>query len=233
MMYLLAYLLIMVAGWLFGGTYASALLETYASILVLLMALLAKSRNDGLLYRSVLALFIVDAAADLIMLFAIPFKAVIVASIPAAVLFFAWLIYLLRRQYDIKSQVIQPGNIGFLFLRPRTTAELIKAFFGIPVSSLCIVADGYVYSFRAKSGKYERMLFNASFLEKHIAIDTHVKLDYQILHGLQQIVGESRFPPVKCVWSVRHVLNLMGGKYAIRSWFDYIPGVYAMRVMDK
>jgi hypothetical protein len=67
-------------------------------------------------------------------------------------------------------------------------------------------------------------------METHVAIDTKTPCNERIIAELEKIVGTNRLPNCKCVFAIRKVLNLIGGKFAVRS-FDYIPGIYAARIL--
>jgi hypothetical protein len=122
-------------------------------------------------------------------------------------------------------------NVNILFLRPIKNVDVLKAFFGLPVSSVCLVVDGQIWSFKARTGIFECRPYNSAILKTHIIIDTKVTTNHVILEELNKLLGESRTPYCKCVWTIRRVLNLLGGKFAIKNWFDYIPGIYASKIM--
>ena len=152
---------------------------------------------------------------------------------------FAYLIYIpcflyvWQKGYNIKSDDYDKEFISFLFLRPTKKSGLFnifRLFFGMPILSMCVVAENKVWCFRRNSGNFEFTEYSDKWLDTHILIKTDAKPAKKIIDELSYLVGERRFPYIKCVYILRNVLCEMGGRYKIRSVFEYIPGIYAMRI---
>lgn len=145
--------------------------------------------------------------------------------------FWVWL-----REYNIKSDDYNKDNICILFLRPKNNLNyfsLIRLFFGLPVSSVCIIADGKVWAYRKVSGVFSISEYNGKWLKTHILLDTNIETSQQIINELNKVIGNKRFPYVKCIYSIRGILKVLGNGYEIRSILDFIPGFYALRINKK
>lgn len=238
MPYIAAILILMLCEWILSPfvsddvSWQIALGSKYLTLAMLWQFVAEETTKKSILVRSIIVLLCIDAWIDLA-IFAV-WQITETEIDGSMILFFsftAWLFYISRKKYNVSGQVIPTENVGLLFLKPRSNAEVIKAFFGLPVSSLCVIIENNVWSFKAKTGKFEKMRYDQAFINRHIAIDTGVKHDETIVAELDKIIGQDRFPYTKCVWAVKDVLNRLGGKYAIQSWLDYVPGIYALRVI--
>ena len=199
------------------------------SISVLLGALIAKSTKEGLMYRSILVALFIDSVAGCLMLAGFYLDLFDSFALETVIFCFVML-YLVSKDYQMKSDKYDSEKINVLLYRPKTTFEVIKAFIGIPVSSLCLSTQGKVWAFRKRSGRFERAEYSEAWEASHIIVRTRIKPSKEIIDRLDSIVGESRYPQLKCVWSVREVLKMMGKKYEVKNPLGYIPGIYAQRL---
>lgn len=237
MKWLAAILIVTVAEWsavpAVEISWQVALGAKYLTVAILIQALWSVSSNESLLFRTVVAFFCVAFWVDLLAyLVWISSGSTINASLAIFIIFSLCMIYLLLREYDIKSDKINPANMTILLLRPRTEVEFIKSFFGAPVASVCLIADGNVWAYRKCSGVFEKNKYSAAVLKNHIAVDTGVKCTEAILGELENIVGTNRLPCCKCVYSIRAVLNMLGDRFSVKT-FDLIPGVYALKILGR
>lgn len=199
---------------------------------ILLVMLLNEYTGKSLLIRSITALVAISSIADFIIFSAWHvFDFHIEFWKPAAIVFFVFLLFILKRKYPERIDLINMDNINILILKPRTTSEVIKSLFGYPAASICICSHYSVWSFRKKTNIFEEIEYNNKWCDTHLVIDTGIKCTNDMLIDLDCLVGKKRFPFVKCVWTVREILNKVGDKYAIKSWLDYIPGFYFMRII--
>ena len=230
MIYLSTFYAVELADWAERSTYHDALMYAYILISVLLAALLDRSRGTSLLYRTLLAASFVDSLVDIAVLTGF-LQGWGDTSSAETILFLIAMVYLIGRDYDVPGGAHNPNKVCIMLLRPRSTFEVIKAFVGLPVSSVCIAANGQVWAFRHKTGRFERMPYNRAWGYSHITIDTGIMPTEKIIAALDASVGSSCGIGCKCVWTIRHVLALLGGEWNIRTRFDYIPGVYAARII--
>lgn len=235
---ILAIVIIYLIEWLlsfyFSNTWEIELEIKLFTIAILSNALLIETRRKSLLLRSLLALITLSSWSDFINFYLWQLSGrSINLSFYSFIIFIAWLICTIKRKYPNRIDEINNDNVNILALRPKTTLDVIKALIGMPASSICIVADGYVWAFRRRSGLFEKVKYSENWSDSHIIIDTRVKINDNILDKLNNIVGTKRIPYVKCVWTIRHVLNELGNKYKIKSLFDYIPGVYFMKILKE
>lgn len=203
-------------------------------IAVLSTALLIETRRKSLMLRSILALVTLSSWSDFInySLWQLSGRTINLSGI-AFVIFISWLIFTIKRKYPDKIDCINEETVNILALRPKSSLDVIKALIGLPAASICIVADGYVWAFRKRSGRFEKGPYCSSWSESHIIIDTKVKITDNIINQLELIIGTKRKPYIKCIWTIRNVLNSLGSKYMITSYIHYIPGIYFMKILKE
>ncbi len=206
-----------------------ALTAKYADVAFISTALVSVFTGT-LLWRSVVVLFCGICWADLLnsLLWAISGQ-----HFNSALFVFlwlcCWLVFVLRRNYQIAGDDLDEDSVFLLFLRPRSPWEIAKALFGIPLSSVCLYSQGYAWSFRHKSGVYEINEVPSSWLNKHIAKSTGHKMTPEILAILCRKIGTKRGIGIKCVYQIRDVLKLLGAPP--KTILHCIPGVYAMQIL--
>ena len=208
-----------------------ALGAKYLSLAAALQLALSLAKNKGLLFRSVLALFCIGAWVDTVghALWQVwSFD----SSVPILVGFSIWLIYEIKRNYSAQSDQIIDHHVYILVHRPTSTWGVIKSLVGFPADSISIYADGQAWSFKRNSGTFSLYSAGPLLLSKNIAVDTGKLLTQELEEMLDNLIGQSRFPGTKCVYAIRHVLRKLGGEFSPRL-FDYIPGIYAMRLFRK
>lgn len=203
------------------------------TVIVALLAfiLLHAMRRESLWLRSAIALFALMSAADAMKLIAwiyvgLPFD----PSPFMALISFAWLLHTVRRSYDTPNDTFDPSYVYLLFLRPKTSFDVIKGLFGAPVGSVCLYAGGFVWAFRRKTGCYEKSHCLPRLTASHVWINTNRHVSPQMMAELTSLLGTPRGIGIKCVWIVRHALKELGAPFAISRWTDYIPGIYALRI---
>lgn len=209
-----------------------ALGAKYLTVALLFQAWLSYIGKESLLLRSAVALLCLDSWAS-VAAYVLWNGTGVDLMLLVFLVFTFWLFFILKREYHIENDKLNKNTVALLLLRPKSVSDIVRAFIGIPVSSLCIVADGYVFSFRHKTGRFERSRLNPILLKRHIVVDTGVSCNPSILNELDIVVGTNRFPSFKCIYAVRHVLNRLGGIYRIQSWADYLPGIYASRILTR
>ena len=79
----------------------------------------------------------------------------------------------------------------------------------MPILSICVAAENKVWCFRRNSGNFEFTEYSDKWLDTHILIKTDVKQTKKIIDELSYLVGERRFPYIKCVYILRNVLYEM------------------------
>lgn len=210
-------------------TWELALTAKYLSVAVITQALMFAEKDKPLLYRSLIAVFCITAWVD--------FAGQLVwdvftfdSALPVFLLFLIWLVYTARRAYIVQGDMVLGDTVFIMLLRPTTVFAVCKALVGFPCASVCLYTNGTVWSFRAKTSTFDRYRVDERWLSKHIAINTGTNCSEQIIEMLADLVGERRWPGTKCVWAIRHVLARIGKTYKPRL-FDYLPGIYAMRII--
>lgn len=153
----------------------------------------------------------------------------ILCALFLAVFFLA--VWIVNRVYNIKSDNVFDDEVCLLFLRPNSFSMTTKAFLGLPVSSVCILAYGFVWSFRRDKKIFTRTKFTPKWLENHIVVSTGITQNEDILLALSGLVGERRGLGFRCVYVIKEVLGKIGPCFKPKSFFHYIPGIYAMQVL--
>lgn len=202
------------------------------TVALLVSGILVLYETKSVLAKSAICLWALMAWGDVLkfVLWAISDRGVDL-SIPIAILFSVWLFYILRREYDRPSDPINPRNVTLLIKRPRTIAETFKALFGTPSASVCISVGTTVWSFRKRTNAFGTSVIGSKLLESHIAIDTGVYATDTIISALNAAIGVPRGAACKCVYTIRHPLNMLGGKFRIQTWLDYVPSFYTLRIL--
>lgn len=152
---------------------------------------------------------------------------------PAAIIFAAWFFFVLYRKYDIESDEIDESKVMLLMLRPDSFFMYLKSLFGVPVSSICILANGFVYSFRTDSKKFTRTKYTDRWLLRHVCINTGVDITNGVKSSLMRTVGLKRGIGIKCVYALRNTLKEMGVAWEPKTFLHNIPGLYAMQVIGN
>ena len=206
-----------------------ALGAKYLSMALVFTLLLQESGARPLLFRSIVALLCVASWVDAAGHAAWQFTS-IDSSVPILGIWTAWFIHTARRDYDHPGDSVKGSNIFIMLLRPTSVFAVCKALVGFPVASVCLYANNTIWSFSVKTGTFDLYPVDARWLSKHIAINTGVHCSDEITGMLDDLVGQRRWPGTKCVWVLRHVLARLGKIYKPRL-FDYLPGIYAMRIL--
>lgn len=213
-----------------AGEWHIALLAKTLFVALAFQLLLKETKNKAISFRSLIALFCIFSWVDLVGQLVWEVCAIDLA-IPTMLIFSVWFILAAKREYCAAGDIVLGDEVFVMFLRPTTNIETCKALIGFPSSSVCIYANGNIWSFREKTGRFDTYQVNDGWLKKHIAINTKVKCSEQIICQLDRLCGVSRFPGVKCVWTIREILASLGDKFTPR-WYEYIPGLYAMRIIN-
>lgn len=211
------------------GKWELALCAKYLSLAVVLSALMGEIRQRALLYQSIVALFCIGAWVDFVGHVAWGVWA-FDSTPPVLFGWSIWLIYTLRRQYSAQGDPIHWDYIFVMLHKPKSIWGVIKSLIGFPADSVFLCANGQAWSFRRKSGSFALYAAGPKITGEHIAINTGQRLTPQIEELLDDLVGQGRWPGTKCIWAIRHVLRKIGGKFAPR-WCDYIPGIYAAKLL--
>lgn len=150
---------------------------------------------------------------------------------PIAALLTAIVLYVIARPYDIESDDINYKNVTLLLLKPTSFLMVIKSFIGAPVSSVCILANGYVWSYRQSKGQFCRSKCTDKWLSNHIAIDTGEKLSIPMAEALNDHIDTKRGLGIKCIYTIRDVLNLLGSEWKPKTFLHFIPGIYVRQIL--
>ena len=215
-----------------GVSWQVALGAKYLTVAILFQAWLSYIGKEPLLLRSAVALLCVDSWVSF-GAYVLWTETQVDAMAAVFLVFTFWLFFILKREYSFEGDGLKKNTVALLLFRPRTTVDIVKAFVGLPVASVCVVADNSVFAFRRRTGKFEKRRYSPALLKNHVALDTGVACNDDLLKELGKVVGSNRTYGYKCVYSIRHVLNRMGGVYSIKSWADYVPGLYASRLLAR
>lgn len=152
----------------------------------------------------------------------------------AALLFGSLVLYEYFRIYDIKSDKFHPDKIYLLLWRPSKVKSIFLSLIGMPVGSVAIYADGHIWSFKwNRNGFTKRPFRPRAAIKKYIFFDTNKEATDEIIEELQSLVDQRARVTgyrCRCVYIIRNVLKKLGKEYAPNG-IEYIPSIYAMKVM--
>lgn len=150
---------------------------------------------------------------------------------PASGLFFTWLVFVVKRNYQMESDPINHNHVMLLLLKPTSTFSVIKSLLGFPVSSVCILCDGYVYSYRVDKETFTQTKYAQKWLERHFLVDTGAEVTEKIKSMLTDAVGTKKGMGWRCVYTIRYILAEIGTKFKPATIFHYHPGIYAAFIL--
>lgn len=203
----------------------------YMTIGVLMTFILHLINRQNLIIKSCFALFAVDAWCDVGKFGLYHFSDYEMdLSLIGFIIFVYWFVFILKRKYPEQIDLVNSNNVNILIKKPKTSFDVAKGLIGLSAASICICAEESVWCFRRKSGMFEKTMYHKQWSESHLVIDTRVKFTNEHKIMLDNLIGTMRHPCIKCVYTIRFILNALGEKYTIKSWFDYIPGIYFMKV---
>lgn len=205
-------------------------------LLVFLLATQIFNRLDwrNPVLGSMVGLFVLSSFSDFVKIVAWNYWSQRVDTSPwMACLFITWLLYVIERRYPKNSAAFNPLHVHVLLLRPTSPIDVIKGLFGAPFSSVCIYAGGAIWAFRRASGVFEKTEYSPRWLERHVWIDAQQKASQELLSNLEALIGAKRGAGCKCVWEIRNVLRLLGGKFVVKNWLEFVPGFYALKLLTK
>lgn len=155
-------------------------------------------------------------------------------SAAMALFFGSLVVYEYFRIYDIESDEFDSDNVYLLLWRPAKVRSIFLSLIGMPVGSVALYADGYVWSFKwNRNGFIKRPFRHRSTIKKYIFFDTGKKTTTEIIEELQLLVDQrARIAGYRCrcIYIIRNVLKMLGKEYAPNG-IEYIPSIYAMKVM--
>jgi len=202
----------------------------YLMVSVVAWLLTRYSCNETLFKRSLIFLFAIDSTADVIRYIAWQASSKDIDLIFYELYIFAvWFLFVIIRSYEYESDPINMANVNILVMRPKSNADVLKGLIGLPASSICIATCDSIWSFSRRTGCFCERKYHHS--DDHIVIDTGIQCTDNVLNELNKLTGTKRFPWIKCVWTIRHVLSMLGPKYSVNSCLEYMPGIYFMKII--
>lgn len=150
-------------------------------------------------------------------------------------LFFGSLVaYEYLRMYDIESDEFNPDNVYILLWRPTKVKSIFLSLIGMPIGSVAVYADGHIWSFKwNRNGFIKRRFRSRAAVKKYILFDTNKETTNEIIEELQSLVDQRSHVAgyrCRCVYIIRNVLKKVGKEYTPNG-IEYIPSIYAMKVM--
>lgn len=232
MIYIFAAILVYLASYIFHPDAEWEFLLGCSQLVVALLSIgfLQISSSLSVMNRSIVALFAIACSLDFIHYVAWILYDVNISG-TLAIIFFAWLGFLLLRPYDIEGDEFEYGKVFILIKKPSSWIDHIRSLVGIPASSICIRINDAVWSYRHKTGVFEK--FDADVIDGHIFINTDVASSRKIVMKLNSLVGTKRGIGLKCIWSIREVLEMLGERFKVRTVLDCIPGLYLRKIVKQ
>ncbi len=191
-------------------------------------AWLLASETKSILHRSVITcitlFFIITVFDQALWLFT---DYTINTGLVLFTLMLACFLNIVMREYDLPNDKLNTQDIFILLLKPRSRWEVLKALIGIPVASVCIYYNGYVWAFRS-SGKYQLSHITPKLINNHTIINTGYKKTDEIIELLNSKIGNTRGLGIKCIYEIRDILTIMGLKP--KTLLHYIPSIYVSQL---
>lgn len=136
------------------------------------------------------------------------------------------------KQFKFKSDFITEGNIHLCFWKPKTGITLTASLIGLPFGGLCIYAYGHLYGYRWGMETYQKSKIDPEIVSRcFTVIDTGIEYGNYIL-TLDSLVGKpAGMPRIRCISTIKPILNSLGLRYRVNSWIDLIPSIYSIRIL--
>jgi hypothetical protein len=149
-----------------------------------------------------------------------------------AILISALYLYNRYKQFQFKSDPIKKDNIYLCFWKPKTGITITASLIGLPFGGLCVYANGNLYGYRWGIETYQKSKRDPETISRcFTVIDTGISCEKYTRH-LDSLVGNpAGRPRIRCISTIKPVLNSLGGKYRIRSLLDLIPSIYSIRIL--
>lgn len=154
--------------------------------------------------------------------------------------FFALLVFVFGRPYEFPSEQLTKNTVCFAFYKQNGGSILMHIFglFGLPVTSMSVICG----NLWLKLERNEELLQLTELVDieksKYIIVDTGIEITPKIIKILKQLRFEpartkgSLFLRLRCIASIKLLLNELGTYYMPRNVFEQIPAVYFYKMMD-
>ena len=147
--------------------------------------------------------------------------------------FFSWLC--LRTQIPSNKNPDR-NNVLFAFYKGKRGSLLMNVFslFGLPVKSLCILADGQCLRLKSKTHHFVLQDRYDSVIKSndYVIYDTGIKATPEFLQKMSKFTNKKaylfglKFLRVNCIYAISDLLSSVDCKYKAKTCFDFIPSIY-------
>ena len=183
--------------------------------------------------RYILALFIIysfyDIATYWLWVFNIDYGPF--AGIILTMFFYVRLTCIEKRNNWYYNDTINENNYFICFEHPFKKRGIFISLIGLPVSSIAVYRQGYLYSFKWKTKKYSKYEISKEKLsEKYVVVDTGVKISEKNDSELEKLLGKTTGLRIKCVYIIKDFLRGLNSKYSPKG-IEYVPAIYAKKLL--
>lgn len=146
-------------------------------------------------------------------------------------------IYNLLKPYNHKNDPIKElNNVYLCFWRPKNIISLSGSLLGKSLGGVSIYSGGFLYGYRWNSTQYQKEPISKELIARNFVVfDTGILINEVIHKSLTNLVnfahaGRLR---IRCISTIKPVLEILGPRYKPNSIFEYIPSIYSARIMNR
>jgi len=135
------------------------------------------------------------------------------------------------KKYTFKSHKIEKNNVYLCFHKPVTLKMYFGSLLGFPVGGLCIYTNGYKYGYQINKESFQKTEESQEVINRYfIVVDTGILYSDAIGYKLKQLIGTKAGKRFNCIYTLKPVLDMLGGKYAPSFW-RMIPSTYSIGIL--
>jgi hypothetical protein len=141
--------------------------------------------------------------------------------------------YNLTKIYDYPSDKIEKfHNIYLCFWKPSKPLSLLGSIFGFPYGGVSIFTREHLHGFKWDEKYFTMERRNPEAIERLYTVhDTGIKIDDEMAdHLINLSYKKAGLLRIRCIWTIRHILNKMGDPYAPRL-FGLMPSWLSARIL--
>lgn len=139
------------------------------------------------------------------------------------------------KEYSYQSDRIDPNgqNVYLCFWKPKNTRSLLGSIFGLPFGGMSIYTNYVLWGYRWGESSFRPRQVDPCVIQREFFVhDTGIKTSQEIIRQLKSAYGsKAGFLRVRCIYTIRGVLSLLGPKYKADSILKLIPSVYLKGIL--
>ena len=136
------------------------------------------------------------------------------------------------KQYSFKSDKIGKDNVYLCFHKPVTNRQFLASLIGLPFGGLCVYMDNHKYGFKLSKNTFQETRVKPEVMQRSFTIvDTGILRNDILRIELRKLIGTKAGKRITCIWTLRHVLAMLGQRFR-PSWWSLFPPLYSIQVMS-